>query len=1304
MSIRLYKQLSILLILCLCALLSHRALAAACSDIFTNGIQAHGANGNIRLSYHSIINGGNATLATRNLTDNTSWAGCSGSNCVATGVAALTSAPTFVTGNGANGAINVAENGSTSIASGNYLAVGVGQAATLTFNSAGGNYRTGAMTTQFKSIVEFQSGDYWINGNLRIGQETILRRIAASGTTRIFVNGNVTFDYKVSTTGFTSNQLLIYATGTMSVDNETTLNAYLYAGGNISMDYQVIINGAVSGASFTAADNEVTINYQGSNLSSADFSPFCTPAAVSPVCPAGISSGITGYYYNNRTLTEPSTATRSDAPIDFAWGGGAPGPVGINADSFSTRWTGYVRATQTGNYRFQTVSDDGVRLYVNGNLVIDRWNDHSATTDTTADIPLVAGQAYTIVLHYYEAGGDATIRLQWRLPGTTTYVAIPRGPTPTLGAGLYECTPISVPPVSSCPAGSNLVAGITGDYYNNQTLTGSVTATRLDGPINFDWGTGAPGPTAITVDNFSVRWNGYVHVAASGAHRFQTNSDDGVRLTVNGELLIDQWSDHSVTTHTSAAINLEAGKSYPIKLEFYENGGFAVAQLRWQTPGSASYVAIPMGINSAPISNPGLYQCTTVAGYTISHSGTGITCAGEVITFTALDASGNPIKPVNGTTLTLGTSSTTSQWVGGNAAVFDGTVTTVTKILRQPTPATVNINVLDNNGKFESVDPSIIFSDAALKFSNITNQVAGTVTTIGNHPTLSAVKTDQVTGACVPQLSGDRAVRLAFSCLNPTVCVIGQKLTLKNLEAKANNNGAAITYNSHTLNFNSSGIAEIPLKYTDVGQVRLHAQVDLPGSTNDPAVTLIGNSNSFVVKPHTLAVSAVQRSDGTSNPQGTNESGTTKQFVVAGDPFKVFVEARNSEGSRTPNFGKELPASENDIKVVLQSPLVHPAGGTLTPLTGSSSFSAVADSALAGTFVNNNLIWDQVGSIKVRPELGDSNYLGAGDVAAFTLSETIGRFYPHRFELGGGSIASSCSAFTYMGQAASLNYTIQAKSILGTVLSNYASAYGTMPTLTYVAENNESGINLGARFTDGLVNKIWGSGVLAVASTNAIFGRQATTGAPDGPYSGLQVGLQLSDTFDSRSLQNLNMNASSSVVCSGAGCNAISIGSALNMRYGRLRLNDAFGPESTKLPVAFTTEYWSGSFFTKNRDDNCTKILRSMIMYPAGSILSPANLNVNLGSGTTTGNYGSLMNTAIEIAFTDGDALHSFSAPTGGATGSFNVDVNLMSYPWLRFDWNQDGLYDDVNLPTARFGFGSYRGHDRLIYWRERLN
>src|SRR6218665_2561728 len=117
MGICLYRQLTFLLIALLCAFLSQRAMAVACSDIFTNGIQAHAANGNINLSYFTAISGGSATLTTKTLSDNSARAACSGSTCVATAVAALTSTPTFVTGDGTNGAVNVAYQGTASIAS-----------------------------------------------------------------------------------------------------------------------------------------------------------------------------------------------------------------------------------------------------------------------------------------------------------------------------------------------------------------------------------------------------------------------------------------------------------------------------------------------------------------------------------------------------------------------------------------------------------------------------------------------------------------------------------------------------------------------------------------------------------------------------------------------------------------------------------------------------------------------------------------------------------------------------------------------------------------------------------------------------------------------------------------------------------------------------------------------------------------------------------------------------------------------------------------------------------------------------------
>jgi MSHA biogenesis protein MshQ len=1317
-------------------------MAVACSDIFTNGIQAHASNGRIKLEYHSILTGGSATLTARTLNDDTSWAACSGSNCIASGTAALTSTPAFVTGNGANGAVNVISQGSASIASGSYTTVNVEQEGRLTFSSASGSYRTGTMTTKFRSILEFQSGDYWINGNLTIGQETQLRRIASSGTTRIFVNGNVRFDYKASTSGFASNQLLIYATGSVITENETVLSAYLYAGGNIAPGYKSIINGAVSGANYTGAGNEVTVNYQGSNLTSADFGPFCTSVVPPVTCPSGISSGITGKYYNNRLLTEPSVASRTDAPIDFSWGSAAPGPSGVTADNFSTRWNGYVRVTQSGNYRFQTISDDGVRLYVNGNLVIDRWNDHSAATDTTVNIPLVAGQAYTLVLEYYENGGDATIRLQWQLPGSNTYVAIPGGPTPTLGAGLYECTPEFKPPVTSCPANSKLVAGITGSYFNNRTLTTPVTATRLDGPINFDWSTGLPGPTGIGVDNFSVSWNGYIYVTQTGVHNFQTNSDDGVRLTVNGDLLIDQWNDHSATTHTSAAVNLEAGKAYPVKLEFYENSGFAVMQLRWQTPGSSSYTVIPIGVNATPVTSAGLYQCNTIAGYAISHSGTGITCAGEVITFTARDSAGNVIVPPNGTTLTLGTSSTTSQWVGGNTAVFDGVANAVTKILRQPTQATVNINVLDNNGISESIDPLIIFADAVLKFSDIPTQVAGVV---DNNPTLKAIKTDPVTGVCVPQLSGNRAARIAFSCVNPLNCINGQQLTLNNLAAAANNAGATIAYNSVTLNFNASGVASIPLRYTDVGQVQLHAQVDLPGSTNDPAVTIVGNSNPFIVKPYTLAVTNVSKtaSPFTVNP-GTAGSGNG--FIPAGEKFTVSVQSRNASGATTPNFGNEalvggFSAERNKIQLQMGCPERdqvgdppcltrkpdYPAGGNPGSLAigddnnGDGIVELYPYGALsAGATIPRK--WNEVGSFRLEPNLSGTGYLGQGDVGVITPSGIIGRFYPDKFKLTLPVINNSCGVFSYMEHPnIQVQFRVEALNIGEEVVRNYDNE-----NLDFITANIEHVLkdlnavldahaNISGRFVIENVAE-WAQGELLFDYPTAMFQRVRNASndiVVDGPFkNSTKLGVKLLSTDPVK--QVMDMNADKKGDCSGD-CTAHSLGVLEDVRFGRLRIDDAFGPESADLPVNFITEDWTGIFWARNISDSCTAIARNNIFYgpPTVNISTAENMEISLTGGRTKGSYVA-MNPAsdLEVRFISGGAGHQFSAP--GGTGEFFEIINMASYPWLTFDWNQNGEVPDgsdclipANDPDcnlrANFSFGSYRGHDRIIYWREIL-
>jgi len=128
-------------------------------------------------------------------------------------------------------------------------------------------------------------------------------------------------------------------------------------------------------------------------------------------------SAVSGLQDMNSNSSEGNT----NIQMNFTWGTAAPA-AGVTADNFSVRWTGRVQAPVTGTYRFTTVSDDGVRLYVNGVRVINNWTDHSSTTNTSSGISLTAGVKYTITLEFYEHTGSATARLQWTYPGQSLQV------------------------------------------------------------------------------------------------------------------------------------------------------------------------------------------------------------------------------------------------------------------------------------------------------------------------------------------------------------------------------------------------------------------------------------------------------------------------------------------------------------------------------------------------------------------------------------------------------------------------------------------------------------------------------------------------------------------------------------------------------------------------------------------------------------------------------------------------------------------------------------------------------------------
>ena len=127
--------------------------------------------------------------------------------------------------------------------------------------------------------------------------------------------------------------------------------------------------------------------------------------------------------------------------------------------------------------------------------------------------------------------------------------------------------------------------GILGEYFNNANFTNSVL-TRTDLQINFDWGNGSP-HASISPDTFSTRWSGVVLIPESKFYTFSALTSDGVRLYLNGQMIIDRFTDQNSRWTDSAPIYLTAGQMVDITMEYYENTGNAVAKLKWTGPAFA---------------------------------------------------------------------------------------------------------------------------------------------------------------------------------------------------------------------------------------------------------------------------------------------------------------------------------------------------------------------------------------------------------------------------------------------------------------------------------------------------------------------------------------------------------------------------------------------------------------------------------------------------------------------------------------------------------------------------------------------
>ncbi|NQZ00728.1 MAG: Ig-like domain-containing protein [Bdellovibrionales bacterium] len=206
----------------------------------------------------------------------------------------------------------------------------------------------------------------------------------------------------------TSSGALLRAFGQYSDGGsyEITNNAF-WISSNSSLGY-------VSNSS-TSTGEVATLLAEGTVTITASYSGFQSSSAITVSDSGGESLteaglGLAAHYYSGSSF-DSFAGLRIDSNLNFNWGTGTNG-LDLT-DNFSTRWIGRVRAPSSDSYVFYTNSDEGVRVYLDSNLIIDNYTPNTATTDTSAPVALSAGQEVTIIVEYFEQTGSAELGLSW---------------------------------------------------------------------------------------------------------------------------------------------------------------------------------------------------------------------------------------------------------------------------------------------------------------------------------------------------------------------------------------------------------------------------------------------------------------------------------------------------------------------------------------------------------------------------------------------------------------------------------------------------------------------------------------------------------------------------------------------------------------------------------------------------------------------------------------------------------------------------------------------------------------------------
>ncbi|WP_241574263.1 DUF6701 domain-containing protein [Vibrio parahaemolyticus] len=677
-------------------------------------------------------------------------------------------------------------------------------------------------------------------------------------------------------------------------------------------------------------------------------------------------------------------------------------------------------------------------------------------------------------------------------------------------------------------------------------------------------------------------------------------------------------------------------------------------------------------------------------------------------------SSGSSLDPV--TVSLLPVSSSTVSWEGGDSVTFSDSVALKLRA-HQSGSAELGIDKIENDseiqlgftgtrcltsGALTKKNCKITFNSAALGV-NTPDKIAGRPF-LDSHGQLnsdySTLPYLDFCGATSTKQAGDtgetRNITLSMEHVEPINPVVDVPVYVAfKQQSGAFSNEVSIKSGTpvpvENVYFDSKGKASFNLRYPEVGKVRLHAQ--LQGDDDSKG------ENNFVSFPKYLKLAATKADK--NGACTTPDDGCSNSFIAAGEEFDMTITAYQAADGNTEKVAKNYQEPAITITNSVEYPKKDGASATLlnTSLPGGSKWAngkVVLPQSVSEVGAFEFSVAAPVASDENGKPLATSSYLGSSTFKIQDAVATIGRFYPAYFNVTetNWDYPDNQGESAYMGQAFdSVSFAVTAYNASGGATQNYGLFASGLKADFYLSGEHSDRLNIANK---DLGAKNWSGAVWRKQWNNSV--QWSKPISPDGPFNSKVVADKSTSTLIGLSLSNSGGKTSSYIdptlfrfksSVDGKEQLTTSVAQVLlaqpDVRFGRIDLDDVGGNQGSTLHVPLRVEYWNGSRFIANPNDNQTDVKGVKAAQQHIWPTDQSAKDVILGDGGTVSSGSSRSVTATQ------------AEPYRQQTRVWlDLDDSTNGLPWLKYNWDNKNAGEEN--PSSVVTFGIHRGNDRVIY------